>query len=49
MAPLPGSSADLGCDYSRFEFPNWAGKFFADALLMDMTDARVPSARRAKE
>ena len=22
--------------YSRFEFPNWAAKFFADALLLDM-------------
>jgi hypothetical protein len=29
-------------DYSRFEYPNWAAKFFADALLMDLTDAVVP-------
>jgi hypothetical protein len=31
-------------DYSRFEFPNWAAKFFADALLMDMVDIGVPPA-----
>jgi hypothetical protein len=29
-------------DYSRFEFPNWAAKFFADALMMDMADIAVP-------
>jgi len=29
-------------DYSRFEYPNWAAKFFADALLMDMKDNVVP-------
>ena len=29
-------------DYSRFEYPNWASKFFADALLMDMLDTVVP-------
>ncbi|HEU4691718.1 MAG TPA: prenyltransferase/squalene oxidase repeat-containing protein [Vicinamibacterales bacterium] len=28
--------------YSRFEFPNWAAKFFADALMIDMTGAPVP-------
>lgn len=28
--------------YSRFEFPNWAAKFFADALMMDLSDAPVP-------
>jgi uncharacterized protein YyaL (SSP411 family) len=28
--------------YSRFEFPNWAAKFFADALMMDLTDVAVP-------
>jgi len=22
--------------YSRFEFPNWAAKFFADALMLNM-------------
>jgi hypothetical protein len=22
--------------YSRFEFPNWAAKFFADALMLEM-------------
>jgi hypothetical protein len=28
--------------YSRFEFPNWAAKFFADALMMDIDDSTVP-------
>jgi len=22
--------------YSRFEYPNWAPKFFADALILDL-------------
>jgi hypothetical protein len=31
--------------YSRFEYPNWAVKFFADALLMDLGfDGAVPLA-----
>jgi hypothetical protein len=29
-------------DYSRFEYPNWAAKFFADALMMDMLDQAIP-------
>jgi hypothetical protein len=28
--------------YSRFEFPNWAAKFFADALMIEMRDAAIP-------
>lgn len=28
--------------YSRFEFPNWAAKFFADALMMEMADIAIP-------
>ena len=32
---LAGSSPIWGA-YSRFEFPNWAAKFFADALMMDL-------------
>jgi len=28
--------------YSMFEFPNWAAKFFADALMMDLADVAVP-------
>jgi hypothetical protein len=40
-------------DYSRFEFPNWAAKFFADALMMDMADIAIPpvvgAASAAKE
>ncbi|MBI3154372.1 MAG: terpene cyclase/mutase family protein [Burkholderiales bacterium] len=35
-------SAPIWGDYSRFEYPNWAAKFFADALMMDMLDIAVP-------
>jgi hypothetical protein len=35
-------SAPIWGDYSRFEYPNWAAKFFADALMMDMADISVP-------
>ena len=35
-------SAPIWGDYSRFEYPNWAAKFFADALMMDMHDISVP-------
>ena len=35
-------SAPIWGDYSRFEYPNWAAKFFADALMMDMADIAVP-------
>lgn len=28
--------------YSMFEFPNWAAKFFADALMMDLANSAVP-------
>lgn len=38
---IAGSSPIWG-DYSRFEYPNWAAKFFADALMMDMADISVP-------
>jgi Beta-L-arabinofuranosidase, GH127 catalytic domain len=38
---VPGSAPIWGA-YSRFEFPNWAAKFFADALLMDMVNTVVP-------
>ena len=38
---IAGSSPIWG-DYSRFEYPNWAAKFFADALMMDMEDIAVP-------
>lgn len=42
---IAGSSPIWG-DYSRFEYPNWAAKFFADALLMDLTDSVVPPVPR---
>jgi Squalene-hopene cyclase C-terminal domain len=35
-------SAPIWGDYSRFEYPNWAAKFFADALMMDLHDVSVP-------
>lgn len=35
-------SAPIWGDYSRFEYPNWAAKFFADALMMDLRDLSVP-------
>lgn len=38
---IAGSSPIWG-DYSRFEYPNWAAKFFADALMMDMNDGAIP-------
>jgi hypothetical protein len=38
---IAGSSPIWG-GYSRFEYPNWAAKFFADALMMDMADMTIP-------
>jgi hypothetical protein len=38
---IPGSAPIWG-DYSRFEFPNWAAKFFADALMMKMRNRPIP-------
>ena len=35
-------SAPIWGAYSRFEFPNWAVKFLADALMMDHNDRPVP-------
>jgi hypothetical protein len=35
-------SAPIWGAYSRFEFPNWATKFFADALMMDMSQTAIP-------
>ena len=40
-AAIAGSAPIWGA-YSRFEFPNWAAKFFADALMMDHNDRPVP-------
>ncbi|MCK4626707.1 MAG: hypothetical protein KAV00_15445, partial [Phycisphaerae bacterium] len=44
-APQDGGiagSVPIWGEYSRFEYPNWAAKFFADALMMEMTDTTVP-------
>jgi uncharacterized protein YyaL (SSP411 family) len=35
-------SAPIWGGYSRFEYPNWAAKFFADALMMDLQDIAIP-------
>jgi len=35
-------SAPIWGRYAMFEFPNWAAKFFADALIMDMAEIAVP-------
>ncbi len=36
-------SAPIWGRYSMFEFPNWASKFFADALMMAMSDTPIPA------
>lgn len=38
---IPGSAPIWGA-YSRFEFPNWAAKFFADALMMEVMGRAIP-------
>lgn len=35
-------SVPIWGDYSRFEYPNWAAKFFVDALLMSETNEVIP-------
>jgi hypothetical protein len=35
-------SAPIWGRYAMFEFPNWAAKFFADALMMDLTNIAIP-------
>jgi hypothetical protein len=42
-------SAPIWGRYSMFEFPNWAAKFFADALMMEMADIAVPPVVRRPE
>lgn len=42
-------SAPLWGRYSMFEFPNWAAKFLADALMMEMADAAIPPVARRPE
>lgn len=44
---IAGSTPIWG-DYSRFEYPNWAAKFFADALMMDEANISVPSVPELK-
>lgn len=36
-------SAPIWGRYSMFEYPNWAAKFFADALLVEMSNEPVPA------
>lgn len=35
-------SAPIWGRYSMFEFPNWAAKFFADAIMMNLSDVAIP-------
>jgi hypothetical protein len=42
-------SAPIWGRYSRFEYPNWAAKFFADALLMELSDQVVPAVIPARQ
>ena len=42
-------SAPIWGRYSMFEFPNWAAKFFADALMMEMRDVAIPPVVRRTE
>jgi len=37
-------SAPIWGRYSMFEYPNWAAKFFADALMANMADIVIPPA-----
>ena len=32
-----------------FEYPNWAAKFFADALMIDMENVEIPPIRKIAE
>lgn len=41
-------SAPIWGRYSMFEFPNWAAKFFADALMMDMEEIIVPTVHQER-
>lgn len=41
-------SAPFWGRYSRFEYPNWAAKFFADTLLMELSDQVVPAVITAR-
>ena len=38
---IAGSTPIWGA-YARFEFPNWAAKFFADAIMMESASIQVP-------
>jgi hypothetical protein len=38
-------SAPIWGRYAMFEFPNWAAKFFADALMMDLASVVIPPAQ----
>ncbi len=42
-------SAPIWGRYSMFEFPNWAAKFFADALMMDETGDAIPPLPQPRE
>jgi hypothetical protein len=35
-------SAPIWGRYSMFEYPNWAAKFFADALMLKLAHINIP-------
>ncbi|NOR68302.1 MAG: hypothetical protein GQ532_01160 [Methylomarinum sp.] len=43
-AGIAGSTPIWG-RYSMFEYPNWAAKFFADALMYNMTNISIPNTK----
>jgi uncharacterized protein YyaL (SSP411 family) len=38
-------SAPIWGRYSMFEYPNWAAKFFADALMLKMKNINIPASK----
>lgn len=38
-------SAPIWGRYSMFEYPNWAAKFFADALMLNMAHINIPDSK----
>jgi CheY-like chemotaxis protein len=41
-------SAPIWGRYSMFEYPNWAAKFFADALMIRLYERAIPATDRGR-
>ena len=41
-------SAPIWGRYSMFEYPNWAAKFFADALMIRLYGRAIPATDRGR-